>query len=418
MTFCVELDFDGRIHRELFEHACKIAQQRHPMLRAVIAGPSTQLRWELAKQYSSPVVWLTPDQVEQANRLHSLQVHSEPGLRVYVHVSQQSSQVFFHFHHAACDGMGARRFVVDLLTAYARLEGSTSFCPPWDELDYESLHVRYRGSFPASYEHVASSVWQKLRDAYHFHFSTPQPILGHTANGSGNNALSSICKEVFCAEETSCLIAASRRMGLRLNDVAIALLFRTLAEWNQQFDRRNGANRLRIMMPVDLRTARDARCPAMNRMSFSFFSQTVQEIGDSQFFDRIGQESRRIRQMQVGVDFLQGLALVQKVPALLSLLRYRRRCMATAVLTNLGDLTKRFRKRFPERDGSIVIGNLVLKHVFGTPPVRPRVHAGFGICVCSGQLCLSLHGLASVLGAPQELLNRYVESFRDWRKSC
>jgi hypothetical protein len=193
-------------------------------------------------------------------------------------------------------------------------------------------------------------------------------------------------------------------------------LFITLAHWNQRFGSAYSNQRLRILMPTDLRSVRDHYMPAANRMSFSFLARTVAQSQPSvEFFDGIRSESKYIQQVRIGLDFLGGIALAQQVPGLLPWLMRLPRCLATAVLTNSGDLTKRFRRRFPAHNDSPVIGNLILDQVYGTPPIRPLVNAGFGLCICSRQLCISMVGNEQVLGdRANELLQSYVNQWRDW----
>jgi hypothetical protein len=90
--------------------------------------------------------------------------------------------------------------------------------------------------------------------------------------------------------------------------------------------------------------------------------------------------------------------------------------MATAVLTNLGDTTRRFRSRFPVRDGYPVIGNVRLEQVVGVPPLRPGTHSGLGICLCAGHMAVSLRPDYRYLGnaAATSLLDAYVAAWKRW----
>jgi hypothetical protein len=156
--------------------------------------------------------------------------------------------------------------------------------------------------------------------------------------------------------------------------------------------------------------------PAANRMSFSFMARTIGQCHDwNSLLPGIRSESQGIRQIRIGLDFLGGISLAQHIPGLLPLLLKVPRCMATAVLTNLGDPTKRFRRRFPAHQDSAVIGNVVLENIFGTPPIRSQMHTAFGMCVCSRQLGLSMLGNSAVVGGrAEELLQSYVDHWRRW----
>jgi hypothetical protein len=170
------------------------------------------------------------------------------------------------------------------------------------------------------------------------------------------------------------------------------------------------------MMPTDLRGTLDDRMPAANRMSFSFIARTSQQCRNlPELMAGIRAETQYFKQVQIGLDFLAGITMAQKVPAFFRYMLNRRTCMATAVLTNLGDPTKRFRRRVANDNGSPVIGNIVLRRVYGTPPIRPLTHVGFGLCIASRQLCVSMLAGGNSFGtSAPELMQSYVDHWRRW----
>jgi len=196
----------------------------------------------------------------------------------------------------------------------------------------------------------------------------------------------------------------------------MATLFVTLSDWNRKVGLASESQRLRVLMPTDLRSVRDDRMPAANRMSFSFLSRRIRECENwDSLLAGIRRESQYIQQVRIGLDFLGGLSLAQQIPGLLPILMRLSRCMATAVLTTLGDPTKRFRRRFPADNHSAVIGNVSLDRIFGTPPIRSHLHAAFGLCECSRQLCVSMLANEQVLGNQAgELLQSYIHRWRAW----
>jgi hypothetical protein len=125
-----------------------------------------------------------------------------------------------------------------------------------------------------------------------------------------------------------------------VNDVAIALLFQTLADWNLQNSRTSTKQRLRVLMPTDLRERGDRWLTAANRVGYSFLSRSIGQCHDwDALIAGISQETKYIKGIRLGLDFLQILSAVQRIPYLLPALLRLPRCMATAVLTNLGDTT-------------------------------------------------------------------------------
>jgi hypothetical protein len=83
------------------------------------------------------------------------------------------------------------------------------------------------------------------------------------------------------------------------------------------------------------------------------------------------------------------LCAVGPIPGALPLFLRARRCFATAVLSNVGDPTRRFSPQIRRRDGCIVSGNLVLEGIAAIPPLRPLTRAATGILQYNGQLVIS-----------------------------
>jgi hypothetical protein len=419
MTFCVQMVFRGQIDRVAFQQAVDHAVRRHPLLRARVAWPGKRPVWMLPDFQSAPVMWLEEHQA-RGDTLRSLDLARDSGLCIVAQAGESHTKVWLHLHHACWDGAGARRFMVDVLTGYAQIYDADSAPTTWDELDYSLLTNRHH--FPGltgAATKVSTSWWKKLRDAFHFHVLTPRPLASANSKTPGPPRTTPIHRHVFSSKDFLRFRQLTREQEVSLNDVAMALLFVTLADWNRTFGPSGETHRLRIMMPTDLRSAADDRLPATNRMSFSFLARTSRDCQEWETLLRgIRAESKYIQEVRIGLDFLGGIGLAQCVPGLLPLMLRLPRCMATALLTNLGDPTKRFRRRFPAQGNSVLVGNLVLEQLFGSPPLRPYVHAGFGLCVCADQLCISLVGNHQVLGdRADDLMQSYVRQWQAWERT-
>src|SRR5262249_45754254 len=130
--------------------------------------------------------------------------------------------------------------------------------------------------------------------------------------------------------------------------------------------------------------------------------------------ESIREQTQAIKSRRLGLYFIGELALVGGIPGGMRLLLAPRRSFATAVLTNVGDLTNRFGLPFPRRDGKLLVGNLVLESITGTPPLRPLTHLGVGILIYAGQLnvTLALDRHLFTREQARELLDRYVARIR------
>ena len=151
--------------------------------------------------------------------------------------------------------------------------------------------------------------------------------------------------------------------------------------------------------------------PSANVMAFAFVTRRADRCDNPEsLLQSIHEETEAVRRGQLSRYFIGGLAAVQSAGALDWLLR-RPICFSTAVLTNLGDPTRRFVARFPRSAAGLVVGNLVFRGLAGGPPLRPLTRAAFSIFNSAKTLSVSLksdpHNFSP--GDMRRLLDRYLE---------
>ena len=116
----------------------------------------------------------------------------------------------------------------------------------------------------------------------------------------------------------------------------------------------------------------DDSLPAANRMGYAFLTRQFAATHHwEKLLAGVRDETAYIKKYRVGIDFVKNMAIAQRVPFLLPLLLKTSHCLATTVLTNIGDATRRLRRRFPVEAGRALIGGLPLEYIKVTPPVRP-----------------------------------------------
>jgi len=209
----------------------------------------------------------------------------------------------------------------------------------------------------------------------------------------------------------------AREQAATVNDVAVAILLRTLACWNREHGVARDTHWLRILIPMDLRTGADSRLPAANRMGFSFLARRIGDCRDhARLLHGVHEEMNHFKQTRVGMDFIESISLFDRLPGVLPAILKWSGCMATAVLTTGHAPSRRFHRRFPMEDGQLIFGNLRLQRIFAVPPIRPGTRAGFGLCDYGGHLTIGLQADAlyfDLLGA-QQLLDLYIDEWRRW----
>jgi hypothetical protein len=208
---------------------------------------------------------------------------------------------------------------------------------------------------------------------------------------------------------------AIRRRGRQdptVNDFLLCNLFQTLREWNlEQASQHDGW--LRIGVPVKLSNGHDDRMSAANSVSFTFLTRRASQCAaDSPtLLAGIHGETDAYTRCRRAMMFLAGIRLMRLIPGAMSLWLGANRCMATAVLSNLGDINRLFGAKFPCRDGRIIAGDLILEDIVGTPPIRRHTHASFGAGTYAGRLWMTFQCDPRALSRQdaQNLFSRYID---------
>jgi len=124
-----------------------------------------------------------------------------------------------------------------------------------------------------------------------------------------------------------------------------------------------------------------------NMVSHTFLTRHTSQIDDSSaFLKDIRQETHLIKYWNLGMSYNGCLALAAKIPGLLAMAFSGHHCIATAVLSNLGNPVRHFHQGLPSVNGRVKAGNVVLRRITGAPPVRPKTHAVFMVIEYAGEL--------------------------------
>jgi hypothetical protein len=187
------------------------------------------------------------------------------------------------------------------------------------------------------------------------------------------------------------LRAAASQAGAMFNDLLLTEMFMAMRDWNEQFCKDTRRQWLRIMMPTDLREKEDILMPAANMTAYSFITRRGNACAQPEELLRgVRDETMKIKREKRGKQFMDSVMAGKHIPGLLGFLLNRERCLATVILSNVGDPSRRFLARFPRAGGRIVCGNLRLEHVSGVPPLRPGSRAAVSIVTYGRELAIHL----------------------------
>jgi len=396
MTGYIELEFSGEFERGAFEGAVEEIVPRHPLYCAQIERlPKQGLCWVAAGDFMPRLDWSDLDAPRECPGDGAIDLAKETGLRLWVRQGGGRARLTVQLHHACADAVGTFQLLGDLLAAHAERTGGHQAVREAVALDPAAL--RHRGQFDVKLPEPVSG-WQIARSAVtegvKFLGRRPMPLepLARPAGEAVPAApFPGIGMYTFDAARTAALREAAKTHRATLNDVLLRDAFQTMLAWNARHDGPPRGRWLRINMPTNLRGRKDYRTPAANIMSYAFLTRQLDECRDPEaLLAGIRQETDAIRNWSLGLLFLDGLGFTLKVPGLLRLVTGPRRCLASLVVSNVGDAAWHFRAKFPKIDGRLRAGHLTLERATGAPPVRPMTRATVVVSRHAGELTLGV----------------------------
>ncbi len=427
LVFEVVLRFAGEIDPRAMSGAWRFALARHPLLRATVVMEQGGPVW-----HAPAVGWRELAVTEAGSALSvdapggdvpGIDLEREAGLRGALRETAEGWSLALHFHHACCDGHGARMFLQDLVLAYVVLREACDEEAPFFRVDAALLDERGVHSGAGG---TGASRLKKLRHTLRFALRRPAPVAGDVpvsvrrtsrtgSRPSGGSALGHRT-HTFSADEVAGMDAIQQRFAATRNDIAIAMLFEVLADWQ----RRRGLSprtRMRVAVPTDLRSRADERMPAANRYTYVFLERLLADCRDWQSsLPGLQRDFQERRQEGRGAQFLDALARVAPFRRAMRWCLGRRTCFSTAVLTNLSDPSWRLRKRLPvDAEGLMWLDKAQCLDIqIRTPPLRPGTCWGIGIFEYAGRMTLSFRYDSTVISsaAADAIMARYVSHWR------
>jgi len=439
--FRVALQFVGAIDWNAWNEALRIAVARHPMLVANLSA-SKPLQWIIPPDPVIKVCWGKGDFGTSPFRAE-MNLKTEAGLRVWGGVVDEThpnakpvagqlkpepmdiARYFFvvECHHAVSDGLGLRQCVAEWILIYDRLTAKGDTKGKLVTLDPSRLANRgLIKRLPPTADSRPPTLLESIKLSYLFLGLFPKtlasPIASKPSQTKSQSHIHRVC--VLSPEETQRVLNAEGVGSATFNDLAVAAVLKLVHDWNQRLSipKNSGkplkAQRLRVMIPVDLRSIQDMRMPAANRLGFGFVVADSQTCSDRQtLIKRVYEQTKALRQFGLGWDFPEIFNSLSRIPMLAKWIPRIPLNGATAVVTNLGDLTRRYRRQLAAMEDLYPrCGDLKLEAVFCVPPLRPKTLMGIGLCRCGDTLAIGLildgHRFSET--DANELLKCYVQT--------
>jgi hypothetical protein len=389
MHFFIECEVEGDLDEVRLGAAVATAVGRHPRLASRVAVDRNGPAWAPTDE-PVPVEWVreatAPDPWRRIDPTRGC------GWRLVVLPATTGGAPLTHrlvlvVQHACCDGIAALEFLGDVWAAYAGLTP-----PPLDEPT--SATPKATASSPTAPEPPASAApsappW---RQALSFAWFRPTPLArdpSPVAAIPGVNASPAPPYETLALdrEATERLRAAAVAIDASLNDLLVAATMLAIARWNDRMRGRSG--NIRITMPVSLRGPRQ-RLSARNAISYAFLDRAEAALRDPRaLVVSIRDATRWILDTGATVAFLDTLAMLAGIRGGLAVVTRAPVCFSTAVVSNVGDASRRMRSGVPRREGLDAPGNVVIRAMSGVPPLRPGTRLALGVVHYAGGFTIS-----------------------------
>ena len=412
MSFFLDLDFSGQLEQDKFETALAEALKRHPLLLSIVQ-PAKQNRicWVIDANRVSPIDWGSIETPLEFENGGYIDIRQSTGLRVWVRQGSDQARVTMQFHHAACDGTGAYRFVGDLLACYMQLLPSCEGKVELSQFDPALLKVR-RTKMRSILMHESWTKKLKLALSEGWkHLTSRAVALSPPNKKPPEKILPGMIKHQFSAGELANLRNAATSQGGTLNDLLLCKVFETALKWNQDSI---GGKSIRILVPADMRDGQDFEIPACNMTACTFVAHKANEIRDpAKLMDLVRVDTLDIKNGKPQNAFVNSLTTAMEGPFLPILLN-RNLCFATCVFSNAGDPSRRFTSRLPKKRGKISCDEFTLEGISGVPPLRRNTRCTLSSSIYGRQLTFSMRCDPSLFGKndTQALMDLFCEQVK------
>jgi hypothetical protein len=370
LTFFLECEVEGPLGMDRLRAAVSAAARRHPLVRSRVA-------WRGGRPW-----WLAPD-VEPTiepggpDAWRPIDITHESSLRLVVISAGERHRIVMVAHHAAIDGVAGGEFFGDLWACYDGRE------PPAFSAG------RRQRSRPAA---VAPTVSRPFSSTWPFVAFRPQPLArfaGFPAavDGSDLPMEPPYAWHTLDRDLTTAIRGVVAAAGWSLNDLVVAAVMRAAGRWNERAGDRAG--NVRITLPVSLRST-GSRSPACNDLGYAFLDRTPAECSDARGLAAgLAAASRWIVENDAAREFLAAADVLSRRPWLLRGITRLPVCFSTAVVSTIGDPSRRMKAGVPKQDGLDAPGGLVIRQIRGVPPLRPGTRAAVGATTYAGELTLT-----------------------------
>lgn len=390
MVFEVIADFRGTIEKDPFEHAIETACQRHSLFGCRVAGkPFGGAAWIRCSNWKPEIIWATDLNSDELRPPMKQRLHDDPYFRAWAINNGDRSRVVFQFHHAVTDGLSAVQFIGEVLQQYDNnITGSqTTITMP----NYADFPHRANAKKTSKNE-LSTFQWLRslAREAILVLRQKPVPLAPPKKISDAPLRYGEYMTLALDRTEFGLYRQAAFERQVGVNDLLLSHMMVALAQWQRKHGLKGKRSWLRVTMPVSYHHRVSRSLPACNRVNFAFISR---QISSASKFDElllgIAGETRTISQYELADHFAATLQAVGRVPGLLRHLTSPRKCFATAVFSNMGDIVRHCRMKLRRDEGQVLSGGLCMERLIAASPLQANTRLALCAIVYAGRLYLT-----------------------------
>jgi hypothetical protein len=396
MAFTIRLLFAGRLDPEAFRRAIDRATAMHPLLHAHLEGQrSRELRWVDADGQAPYVDIAARGEPMLYPGEMGIDLWREVGIRIWVRHDDDGAEMRFQYHHSCSDGIGAYRYVEDVLCHYHADVTGENVDDVLQPIDAQLLRRRTR--FGLSWWRLLLRLpiefWGIVIGVGVFMLrrtgAVRSPQLPTLADEQRRCVLD-MPAHTFTADETNRLLQIARSHGATLTDLLLREMLLATHGWNLKLAPESDPEMLRIMVPANLRGPGDELMPATNVVGMAMVDRRPGRWQNmSRLLKLIKLRMAFLKRFRLSMSFTRATALFGAVPGGMEFLTRADRCYATSVLSNMGRLF--VLAKLPRQDGKLVAGELVLEGAESAPPVRPYTATAWTCLSYNGRLTIVMN---------------------------
>ena len=355
------LHFSGCADKERLETSLRKCLNKQPLLTRKIEKRSGQYYWVVAEHPVGIRLLDSPLEINSPDWNSPIDLFQKPGLEFAVYYSETETKLYYRCPHLCIDGSGFYRFLGDVLAAYhGEVETTMPPIVPQRILDrdkYQPAELPKKISFPKILYSTAKEIIRWMQEKPLALGQKKGPLTVRNFYRKTYFLKGETYRHLSCFAET---------LGWTVNDILTGAWFGVLASCG------NSNDLYRLMFPVNMRWKGSEDIPAANIISYVFLSRKGSQCRwNNDLLAELHDIMKYIKDWQIGFMFLSGLRFFNRLPFGLRLMTSGKRCLATLVFSNVGNIEKFFGCRFEKIDDGICkTSNLTLTHIESYAPCR------------------------------------------------